>query len=108
MVQNLSEIVDPLVDNGLYENAETAIKDLMANHILHQIEHYREIISQYENKYGMTYTLFSAYVKERAKILASDTSIQKNFMIEEDDAQDWKIASDMLQSWMGLKSTGSK
>lgn len=108
MAQNLAEIVDPLVDNGFYENAEAAIKDLMANHILHQIEHYRAIIDAYENKYGMTYPQFSAYLKERAKILASESSIQKSFMLEEDDAHDWNVASDMLQSWLGLKSTGSK
>jgi hypothetical protein len=35
MSQNIAEIVHPLVDHGLYENAEAAVKDLMANHILH-------------------------------------------------------------------------
>jgi hypothetical protein len=48
MAQNLAEIVHPLVDNGLYTNAEAAVKDLMAGHILHQIGHYRAIGEKFE------------------------------------------------------------
>jgi hypothetical protein len=103
MSQNIAELVHPLVDNGLYENAEAAVKDLMANHILHQIEHYRSIVEKFEKKYGMRYSQFNAYLNERARILANDPSLQKGFMLEEEDALDWKVASEMLESWLGLK-----
>jgi len=108
MPQNLAKIVHPLVENGLYENAEAAVKDLMANHILHQIAHYRGIIEKLENKYGMSYHQFNAYLNERAKKLENEQSIHQRFMLEEDDELDWKTATEMLQSWLGLSSKGSK
>lgn len=108
MSQNLAEIVHPLVDNGLYENAEAAVKDLMANHILQQIEHYRVIVEKFEKKYGMKYSQFDDYLKERAKKLANDPASQKRFMLEEEAALDWKVATEMLESWLGLKGKGSK
>ena len=51
MSQDLAEIVHPLVDNGLYESAEAAVKDVMAGHILHQVEHYHNIV---ETSFAMT------------------------------------------------------
>jgi hypothetical protein len=108
MSENLAEIVHPLVDNGLYANAEAAVKDLMAGHILHQIEHYSTIVEKFEKKYGMKYAQFDDYLKERAKKLAHDPSSQKRFMLEEEDALDWKIAVDMLGSWLGLRAKSSK
>ncbi|MDZ7289057.1 MAG: hypothetical protein ONB44_01605 [candidate division KSB1 bacterium] len=108
MPENLAEIVHPLVDNGLYENAEAAVKDLMASHILHQIEHYRAILEKFEKKYGMKYVQFSSYLKERAQKLPHEPSSQKRFMLEEEDALDWKIATEMLESWLGLRRKGAK
>lgn len=103
MSSNVAEIVAPLVNNGLYENAETAVKDLMAQHIVHQIERYHAVIEQFEEKYGMRYSQFTAYLNARAKQLASQPALQKKFMLEEEDALDWKIAGEMLDSWLGLK-----
>lgn len=103
MSPNVAEIVDPLVSNGLYENAEAAVKDLMAHHILHQIEHYRAIVEKFEEKYGMRYSQFTAYLQERAKQLAGQPALHKKFMLEEEDALDWKIATEMLESWLGLR-----
>lgn len=106
MSQNLAEIVNPLVEKGLFENAETAVKDLMADYILNQIERHRKIIRKFEKKYGMNYLQFSKYLKERAQKLPSNTSLHKNFMLEEEDALDWKIAAEMMQSWLGLGKKG--
>jgi hypothetical protein len=108
MSQNLAEIVHPLVDNGLYANAEAAVKDLMAGHVLHQIEHFRAIGEKFEKKYGMKYAQFNDYLEERAKKLTNDSASQKRFMLEEEDALDWKVATEMLESWLGLKGKGSK
>lgn len=108
MSQNLAEIVHPLVDNGLYENAEAAVKDLMASHILHQIERYRNTVEKFEKKHGMKYFQFEDYLKERAKKLVAEPSSAKRFMLEEEDALDWKVANEMLQSWIELKSKDEK
>lgn len=108
MPQDLAEIVHPLVDNGLYENAEAAVKDLMAGHILHQIEHYRAIGEKFEKKYGMKYAQFDDYLAERAKKLANDPVSQKRFMLEEEASLDWKVANEMLESWLGLRGKGTK
>lgn len=108
MSQDLAEIVHPLVDNGLYESAEAAVKDLMAGHILHQIEHYRVIVDKFEKTYGMKYIQFDEYLAERAKKLANDPARQKRFMLEEEDALDWKVATEMLESWLGLRGKRPK
>jgi hypothetical protein len=108
MPQNLADIVHPLVDNGLYENAEVAVKDLMAKHVLHQIERHRAIIEKFENKYAMSHAQFNTYLKERAKRLTPESSSHQQFMQEEEDALEWKIASEMLESWLGLKGKASQ
>ncbi len=103
MSSNVAEIVDPLVNSSLYENAEAAVRDLMSHHVLHQIERYRAVVEKFEDKYGMPYSQFTAYLNERAKQLASQPALSKKFMLEEEDALDWKIAGEMLDSWLGLK-----
>lgn len=108
MSQDLAEIVHHLVDNGLYETAEAAVKDLMAGHILHQIEHYRAIVEKFEKKHGMKLAQFDDYLKERAQKLVNDPSGHKRFMLEEENALDWKIAAEMLASWLGLRGKSSK
>jgi hypothetical protein len=108
MSQNLAEIVHPLVDNGLYANAEAAVKDLMTGHLLHQIGHYRAIVEKFEEKHGMRYAQFDDYLKQRAQKLVNDPSGQKRFMLEEEDALEWKIAAEMLESWLGLRGKSSK
>lgn len=108
MSQNLAEIVNPLIDKGLFENAEMAVKSLMTDYVLHQIEHYRSIIGGFEKKYGMNYVQFNKYLEERANRLANKSSLHKSFMLEEEDALDWKIAAEMLESWLGLKERNIK
>ena len=106
MPENLAEILHPLVEKGLFDNAETAVKNLMADYVLRQIEHYRSILKNFENKYGMPFAQFSRYLEERAKRLSNDSSFHMSFMLEEEDALDWKIATEMLESWLGLGQTG--
>jgi len=103
MSQDIAEIVYPLIENGLYEDAESAVKDLMVDYVLRQIEHYRNIIQNLEKKHGMNYHQFNKYVEERSKTIKGNKAIHQNFMLEEEDALDWKIASEMLNSWLGLR-----
>ena len=107
MSENLAEIVHPLVENGLFGNAEIAVKNLMADYVLRQIEHYRSIVQRLENKYSMNYAEFNRYLEERAKRLSENSADHKNFMLEEEDALDWKIATEMLESWLGLQHENS-
>lgn len=102
MSQNLAEIVQPLVEKGLFENAEIAVRNLMVDYTLHQIEHYQGIIRKFEQKYGMNYGQFNKYLSEQAKKAGSDKQLQKRIMIEEEDALDWKIAAEMLANWLGI------
>ncbi len=103
MSQNLAEIVHPLVEKGLFENAEIAVRNLMVDYTLHQIEHYQEIIKKFEQKYGMNYNQFNKYLSDHAKKVGADKQLQKRIMVEEEDALDWKIAAEMLESWLGLR-----
>ena len=103
MSQNIAEIVHPLVEKGLFENAEIAVRNLMIDYTLHQIEHYQVIIRKFEQKYGMNYGQFNKYLSEQAKKVGSDKQLQKRIMLEEEDALDWKIAAEMLESWLGLR-----
>jgi len=103
MSQNLAEIVHPLVEKGLFENAEIAVRNLMVDYTLHQIEHYQGIIRKFEQKYGMNYGQFNKYLSEQAQKAGSDEQLHKRIMIEEEDALDWKIAAETLESWLGMK-----
>ncbi len=98
MSQNIAEIVNPLVEKGLFENAEIAVRNLMVDYTLHQNEHYQEIIRKFEQKYGMKYHQFNKYLSEQAKKVGTEKQLQKRIMVEEEDALDWKIAVEMLES----------
>jgi hypothetical protein len=63
---------------------------------------------KFEKKYSMKYAQFGEYLKERAKKLANDPASQKRFMLEEEDSLDWKVANEMLESWLGPRGKGSK
>lgn len=53
----------------------------------------------------MTYEQFESYLEARSTILVSKPNPQLNqaIMQEEEDAFDWKVASEMLNSWLGLQ-----
>ena len=80
----------------------------MVDYLIRQIDHNRAIIQKFEKKYGMNYNQFNKYLEERAKRISADKSIHKKFMLEEEDCLDWKIATEMLESWLGLKKESTK
>ena len=58
----------------------------------------------------MDFQQFSAYLHERSLLLAEgDLSLEQRralgraIMREEDDWLDWKVAQEMLESWLGLR-----
>jgi len=76
----------------------------MKTHILQQISYYRSIVEKFERKYDMTYFQFESNLQARAKKLATEPSGHQQFMLEEEDTLDWKIAAERLESWLKLKT----
>lgn len=106
MPESVAAIVEPFVRRGLFTSPEDAVVEMARDYALRQIERYRTAIADLENRYGMTYEQFMAYQQSRADMLLVTHSSQLNqaLMIEEEDALEWKIANEMLQSWLGLHS----
>jgi hypothetical protein len=109
-VSEVDKVVEPFVQRGLFETTESAVRGLAQDYILRQIVRYQETIGDLERKYGMDYDQFIQYLKQRAALLQSTTippeqrkPLNQAVMLEEEDALEWKIAREMLQSWLGLK-----
>ena len=105
MGHGMSDIVQPFVRRGLFATPEKAIAEMAQDYILRQIERYRAVDERLQAKYGMTYDQFEAYLRARSTTLAAapDVKLNQAVMLEEEDAQDWQIAREMLQSWLGLQ-----
>jgi hypothetical protein len=99
------DIVQPFVRRGLFASPEKAVAEMAQDYVLRQIERYRAVDDRLRAKYGMTYDQFDAYLKSRSATLtaAPDVALNQAVMLEEEDAQDWRIARDMLTSWLGLQ-----
>jgi len=106
MSDQVVTLVEPLVRRGLFASAERAVAEMTRDYVLRQIERYHATIEKWQAKYGMTYDQFNAYLKSRSQTLASSPNLALNqaVMAEEEDALDWKVANEMLQSWLGLQS----
>ena len=100
------DIVQPFVRRGLFPSTEKAVVEMAQDYVLRQIERYRTVDDRLRAKYGMTYDQFDAYLKSRSATLtvAPNIALNQAIMLEEEDAQDWRIARDMLTSWLGLQS----
>ena len=105
MSPELTAVVDPFVRRGLFPNAEVAVAEIARDYVLRQVERYRAIEASFQARYGMTYEQFDEYLRARSKTLseAPSPALNRAVMIEEDDALEWKIARDMVRSWLGLQ-----
>lgn len=105
MSPELTAVVEPFVQRGLFPNAEMAIAEIARDYVLRQIDRYRAIEAEFQARYGMTYEQFDEYLRARSKMLsdAPNSAMNKAVMVEEDDALEWKIARDMVRSWLGLQ-----
>lgn len=103
-MQTVTSILQPFVQRGLFSSTEKAVAAIAQDYILRQIERYHAIDERLQAKYGMTYEQFEAYLHARSRMLGSSPDVKLNqaVMLEEEDAHDWQIARDMLQSWLGL------
>ncbi len=105
MNDQVATVVDPFVRRGLFPSPEQAVVEMARDYVLRQIERHRATIERFQVKYGMNYDQFNAYLKSRSATLmtAPTPALGKAVMQEEEDALDWKIAIEMLQSWLGLQ-----
>ena len=105
-MSTVTDIVTPFVRRGLFATPEKAVVEMAQDYVLHQVEKYRAVDDRLCAKYGMTYEQFEAYLKSRSATLAAAPAVALNqaVMLEEEDAHDWKIAREMLTSWLGLQS----
>jgi hypothetical protein len=106
MSDQLATIIEPFVRRGLFSSPEQAVTEMARDYVLRQIERYRTAVASMQAKYGMTYEQFDSYLKSRSAALATTPSpaLNRALMTEEEDALDWKIAREMLQSWLGLQA----
>lgn len=110
MSPELIAVVEPFVRRGLFPNAEMAVAEIARDYVLRQIERYRATEMAFQARYGMTYEQFDDYLRARSAILSKkpNPALNQAVMLEEDDALDWKIARDMVQSWLGLQREVSR
>ncbi len=108
-------MIEPLVQRGVFESVDDAVVEMAQEYVLNRIAKYRKAISRFKRKYGMNYNQFLEYLRERSKLLMSSElsdeqrkALSKAIMQEEEDALEWKIAREMLQSWLGLASEKSR
>jgi Arc/MetJ-type ribon-helix-helix transcriptional regulator len=112
--REVAAIVEPLVRSRAFASAEDAIRTLVRDYILRQIQHYSDRLAALEKGHGMSFEQFSAYLKERSALLANGhldpeqkRRVAQAVMVEEEEWLDWKIAREFLESWLGLKAEAS-
>ncbi len=105
MTSQVATVIEPFVQRGLFDTTEKAVVVMARDYVLHKVERYQTIIESLQTKYGMGYEQFEAYLKARSATLAAmpDPELNRAIMVEEDDAFNWKIARDMLASWLGVR-----
>ena len=104
-MSDVIDIVRPFVRRGLFASPEKAVAEMARDYVLRQIERYRAVDDRLQTKYGMSYEQFEAYLQSRSDALATapDPALNQAVMIEEEDGDDWKLAREMLHSWLGLQ-----
>jgi len=106
----MSTMIESLVKNRLFANEEDVIKSLLADYIVRHIGKQKRDLKRFERKHSMSFERFEEYLHERSDLLEKgDLSREKRqalaraIMQEEDDWLDWKVAKEMLESWIGLR-----
>jgi hypothetical protein len=91
MSTTVSAVIELLIRRKVFATEEKAVRALLWEYILRQLSALQRELTRFERKYGMRYEQFTEYLHERA------------IMQEEDDWLDWKVAGEMLESWLGLR-----
>ncbi|MBM4467300.1 MAG: hypothetical protein FJ014_17400 [Chloroflexi bacterium] len=110
MSAEVSVVIKPLIKRKIFVTEEQAIRELLREYILRQITALQREITRFERKYGMHFERFGEYLHERSVLLETGSfsaeqrqTLGRTIMEEEDDWLDWKVAKEMLESWLGLR-----
>lgn len=109
MNTSISTVIEPLIKKKIFSTEAEAIHELTREYILRQIDTLRRKAGRFERKYGMRFQQFSEYLHERSVLLENNNlsaeqrqKLSQAIMQEEDDWLDWKVAKEMIESWIGL------
>lgn len=90
-------VLQPLIRRRIFTDEESAVRTLVLHYVLNQVDDLRRQIQTLEQKHGMRYDQFDAYLHERSQLLVSGTLsdderriLGEAVMQEEDDWLDWK------------------
>ena len=110
MSMTVNMMIQPLIRRKIFTTQEEAIRELLRNYILRQIAALQREIARFERKYRMSFERFGEYLHERSLLLESGSLspeqgrvLGRAVMGEEDDWLDWKVAQEILESWLGLR-----
>jgi len=110
MDKTVNMLFEPLIRRKIFASERDAVRELLGNYILQQISTLQSEINRFRQKYGMNFERFSEYLHERSALLQKDSLspdkrkvLGRAIMVEEDDWLDWKVAREMLESWLGLR-----
>jgi hypothetical protein len=110
MSASISAVIEPLIRKKIFNTEEEAIQELTREYILRQIAILRRKIGRFERNYGMRFQQFCDYLHERSVLLEKSKLSEEQrqvlaraVMQEEDDWLDWKVAQEMIESWIGLQ-----
>lgn len=103
-------MIEPLIKRHIFRSEEDALRELLRSYIVLQITDLHQRIETFTQKYGMNFQQFQDYLHERSALLQKGTLSQEQcqklgraVMQEEDDWFDWKAATEMLESWLGIR-----
>ena len=110
MQKTVNMMFEPLIRRKIFATERDAVRELLGDYILQRISTLQKEIARLRRKYGMNFERFGEYLHERSALLEKDSlSPEKRkvlglaIMEEEDDWLDWKVAREMLESWLGLR-----
>lgn len=107
---DINAVIEPLIKRKIFATEEEAIREMVREYILRQVAVLQREIARFERKYGIHFEQFSKYLHERSVMLETGNlsteqrqALGRIIMQEEDDWLDWKVAKEMLESWLGVR-----
>ena len=106
----VSAVMEPLIRRRVFVTEEEAVRSLLRQYVLQRVSALQRELARFERKYGMRFEQFAEYLHERSVLLEKGELppeqrqvLGQAIMQEEDDWLDWKVAQEMLESWLGLR-----
>ncbi|MFQ5793203.1 MAG: hypothetical protein ACE5JI_22255 [Acidobacteriota bacterium] len=91
ILEQADRLLAPLVQEGIFNNYFELLRALLLDYIERQIASYRERVSSFERKYGLSFEKYS-------KRLQGQASLE-----DEDEWMDWEETLIFLRKWESVK-----